>query len=276
MSRMFVVGCVVFAAVELSSCVASGDQTADADTEADMPAAATELAGECAAVYGGQVCSWATESNGQVTEVGLTVPLTSIEGAPAEDMPVWPPQPIAVLNLPADAQAATGLRDVTMYWEAHGHPPGAYLTPHFDFHFNQISEADRMAIDCSDLSKPAALPAAFGLPDVDLPPEMAEMTGTAMLTGLCVPQMGMHAALQSELESTEPFDGTMVVGYYAGEPIFLEPMISRAMLERKQSFDLGMPEVPGLMGPQPMSFHAAYDATANAYRFTFSGFTPTG
>jgi hypothetical protein len=84
----------------------------------------------------------------------------------------------------------------------------------------------------------------------------------------------MRAVLASEVDRTEPFDGTMVVGYYKGTPIFLEPMISKAMLMKKASFDLPVPDVPGLTGPHPTRFHADYDATQQAYRFTFSGFVP--
>jgi hypothetical protein len=78
---------------------------------------------------------------------------------------------------------------------------------------------------------------------------------------------------ESDIELKDAFGGSMVIGYYKGGPIFIEPMISRAILMRKQSFDLTIPEVPGLAGAHPTLFHAEYDATQQAYRFTFSGFT---
>ena len=49
---------------------------------------------------------------------------------------------------------------------------------------------------------------------------------------------------------------------------------AKAMLMKKASFDLPIPEVPGLTGPHPTRFHAEYDAAQQAYRFTFSGFLP--
>jgi hypothetical protein len=85
--------------------------------------------------------------------------------------------------------------------------------------------------------------------------------------------MGMHAILQSEIERQNAFSGTMVIGYYKGKPIFIEPMLSKAMLLGRQSFDLAIPDVPGLAGAHPTKFHAEYDATKQAYRFTFSAFT---
>ena len=101
---------------------------------------------------------------------------------------------------------------------------------------------ERDAIDCQDLSKPAAVPAGYGLP---------------------------------EMESKETFRGTMVIGYYQGKPIFIEPMVTRAMLMEKKSFDLAIPDVPGL-GAHPTKFRAEHDAAQSAYRFTFSGFVPAG
>ena len=50
-------------------------------------------------------------------------------------------------------------------------------------------------------------------------------------------------------------------------------MISKAMLMKKASFDLPIPEVPGLTGSHPTKFHAEYDAAQQAYRFVFSAFT---
>jgi hypothetical protein len=77
-----------------------------------------------------------------------------------------------------------------MYWEAGGHPPGTFLTPHFDFHFYAIGSAERSAIDCVDLSKPAELPAGYAFSDIQLPPPIPA----------------------TELASTEQFHAWMVVG----------------------------------------------------------------
>jgi len=232
-----------------------------------------ETPGECADVFGGQVCTWARMKGDSVVDAGATVAIASIENAPPEGAMTWPPTAAAVLKMPASVQQQTGFTHFTMYWEAMGHPPGPYLTPHFDFHFYTMSPESRMAIDCVDLSKPSALPAAYALPDVDLPPPMAEMTGTPSLVGLCVPQMGMHALPASELESANLFRGTMVIGYDKAQPIFIEPMITKAMLEEKAGFDLPIPGIPGMSGNYAHAFHAEYDAQQGAYRFVFSGFS---
>jgi hypothetical protein len=222
--------------------------------------------GECADAYGASVCSWATlAATGDVIEFGATVPLAAVERAPHDMEMTWPPATAAIVRMPVELIAATGIDHLTVYWEPHGHPPGAYLTPHFDFHFYNIPIEVREAIDCADHTKPAALPADYGIVDIEIP-------DLGMLVGLCVPEMGMHALLASELESDEIFDGTMVIGYYHGAPIFFEPMIARDLLTRRQSFELPMPAVSGLAENvrYPRRFRAEYDAAEDAYRFIFS------
>lgn len=233
----------------------------------------TMVNGQCADVFRGQVCTWARMQGSTVVAVGASVPIAAIDGAPAEGGPMaWPPVAQAVLQVPESAHQQSGLTHLTIYWEAHGHPPAPYLTPHFDFHFYRIPSAQRAAIDCSDTSKPSALAAGYALPDEQLPPDMAKAIGVPVLVGICVPQMGMHSLLAAELQSTTLFRGTMVIGYYNAKPIFIEPMISRAMLDEKRSFDLPIPAIPGLSGNHPTTFHGEYDAQQSAYRFVFSGF----
>jgi len=217
--------------------------------------------GDCQTVFGGDMCTWAKMAGDRVVEVGATIPVSSIENAPAEQEMVWPPQSEARIPFPAEVTAKTGVTHLGVNWEAHGHPPGPYLTPHFDFHFNIESEAQIKSIDCSDISEPAVLPAGYELPDVDIP-------GMGTLIGLCVPEMGMHAARTDELNATGLFGATMIVGYYAGNAIFFEPMIARDKLLDKASFSL---DVPSVQGPAywPSAFNATYDAATDSYQFVF-------
>lgn len=223
--------------------------------------------GPCGDVYGASVCTWAEVEGDQVVRVGATIPLAAIQNAPDDAEMVWPPELAALVHLPDVARDQMGIHHVKIYWEAHGHPPGPYLTPHFDFHFFTITAEETNAIDCSDLSKPTELPEGYASPDVDIP-------GIGILIGLCVPGMGMHALLEEEMESEVLFEGTLVVGYYADAPIFFEPMITRDLLLQRQTFSLDFPTIVGAGSGVvlPTKFDAVYDAEASAYRFVFSGF----
>jgi hypothetical protein len=232
-----------------------------------------DMKGQCADANGGEVCTYARVQADHVMEAGAMVPLTAIENAKAgvESMD-WPPKTVMTSVLPEVATKQSGLTELTMYWESTGHPPTPYMVPHFDFHFYIVPPADIAAIDCKDESKPTALPQGYSLPDQDLPPEMQKMMGVEKLVGICVPGMGMHSLPTTELQSTRPFNGTMVIGYYHAKPIFIEPMISKSMLLLKQSFTLPIPEIPGLTTVHPTAFHADFDAATQSYHFRFTDF----
>jgi hypothetical protein len=197
--------------------------------------------------------------------MGATIPLSLVDAVPADAEMVWPPQELASLPMPTAARAALGVDHLGVNWEAHGHPPATFMTQHFDFHFYTIDQSTVRAIDCADPAKPAGLPASYALPDIEVP-------GMGTLVGLCVPNMGMHAMHESELDDTGPFQASMLVGYYRGQPIFFEPMISRAQLLSREDFDLEMPAVPSAGARYPTRFHAEYVAGSDEYRLVFSGF----
>jgi hypothetical protein len=223
-----------------------------------------QVQGECRAVFGAPVCVWARVSGEKMVSFGATVPYQVVADAPAEGKMLWPPPTAAIIPLPAEVRKQTGFDHLEMSWEHHGHPPGAYLTPHFDFHFYTVS-ADRVrAIDCADATKPAELPSGYVLPDVTVP-------GLGELKGLCVPTMGMHGVPASALEATTPFEHTLLLGYYGGALIFLEPMISRAALLEKKSFEGAVPIVANGPGQVhfPAEFRVDYDQTAQAYHLVF-------
>ena len=227
--------------------------------------------GECRPVNGANVCVWAESSGNTLVAFGATGPVGAVENAPADAPLVGPPVAAAAIPLPAAVSSATGFNVLTVYWEAHGHPPGPYLVPHFDFHIYTIPAGDVDAIDCADSTKPGRLPSAYELPDVSIPQ-------LGNLIGLCVPKMGMHALLGAELHDPTAFQKTMVVGYYRGRPIFVEPMITRTTLLERRSFLLDIPDVPDRPANvrYPTRFRADYDSTSQAYKFVFSDLTAGG
>ena len=227
--------------------------------------------GECRPLHGADICVWGEVSGNTLAAFGATVPVGAVENAPADAPMVWPPVAAAAIPLPEAVRSATGFAVLTVYWEPHGHLPGPYLAPHFDFHFYTMPAADVAAIDCADSTKPGRLPAAYELPDMSIPQ-------IGNLIGLCVPGMGMHSLPGAELHATTLFHKTMIVGYYHGRPIFVEPMITRATLLERRNFSLNIPDVPDRRANvrYPTRFRADYDSTAQAYKFVFSDLTAAG
>ena len=224
--------------------------------------------GECRQVNGADVCAWHTMSGDRVVAFGATIPVKMAESAPG-DMPMaWPPKADATIPLDSMVKAATGFDNFNVFWEPHGHPPGPYLTPHFDIHFNTM---DVSKIDCADSTKPAVIPTGYELPDMNLP-------GIGNLVGICVPGMGMHSLLASELHSNALFHQTMIVGYYHQQPIFIEPMITKTTLTDRKTFSLDIPAIAGSPPGThyPTKFTAVYDSSAQTYKFTFSEFAGAG
>jgi hypothetical protein len=220
--------------------------------------------GPCGSLFGEKVCTSYRTRAGKVTEFILSVPVAAIKGAPAKVPMVWPPQPKVNVPFAPVVQKQTGFLYANVYWEANGHPPGAYMVPHFDFHFYIEPEKEVQEIDCKDTSKPRSLPAGYSLPDVNVP-HLGE------LAGLCVPVMGMHAVPDKDLKSKTPWDASLLVGYYSGKPIFIEPMITRAYLLGKRSFSLAVPEIGRTPHVRyPRRFRAVYLPKSKTYDFIFS------
>lgn len=218
------------------------------------------LTGSSQTVFGAQAMSWAQLSDdGQVEQVGFTLPLASIQNASGEQM-----APVALLDLPQQVKTQTFLNHIELNWNEHGHPPmGVYTAPHFDIHFNHLPRPQVEAIDCTDTTAPAAnrLPPGYALPPTTAP-------------GSCVPRMGYHASPGSNFAPGYTFIRTMILGYYGGELRFVEPMITRELLLQKQTFtmEIPVPQVVGVSTLYPTRFTAEWNEQEQAYRFILSHF----
>lgn len=223
--------------------------------------------GSCETVFEGQICSWSKSRGDELLSFGVTVPMTTVESAPSVGEMAFPPITLARVAMTDDVKRATGVDHLGVNWEIYGHPPQTFMTPHFDFHFYLMPGEEVAAITCEDVTMPdpAIVPEGYVLPDEHIP----EMNIT--LIGLCVPEMGMHAVNAEEAAAEEFFDGTMIVGYIYGNPHFIEPMIAKHTLMRREDFDFTLPDVgdrgEGLANPS--DFIGSYDADTDAYHLTF-------
>ncbi|AFZ66854.1 DUF5602 domain-containing protein [Deinococcus peraridilitoris] len=224
--------------------------------------------GESQTLNGASVNSWAkVGQDGQVIQAGVTIPMASIQNGPTTGDPV-----VAHLDFPVQAQQTTFLNHLSVDWNPQGHPPmERYGTPHFDFHVHGGSQADVQAINCADLTQidPANVPQGW-LPPV--PPGDAPQDH-------CVPTMGFHSLPTTEFASPgvlKPglFDKVMIVGSYKQQFVFLEPMVTREQLLRKESFTLPvpMPRNLGRTTRYPTKFEAVWDNAKDAYHFILSDF----
>lgn len=215
------------------------------------------IEGPCGTLFGARVCTAYVMRAGQITEFSLRVPVAMIEHAPANAHMASPPRADLEVPFAPDVEKQTGFRYANIYWEVHGHGPAPYKVPHFDFHFYVIPEQSVAEIDCKDTVRPRAVPAGYILPDVE--------------NGACVPDMGMHAAPATDFNPQVPWKGSLLTGYYGGKPIFVEPMLTTALLREKHSFSLPVPRdiEPAAHVRYPKRFRAVFLPKIQAYDLTF-------
>lgn len=116
---------------------------------------------------------------------------------------------------------------VTLDWNPHGHvPENIYTLPHFDVHFYFISNETRNSITCmnEDAANCLKAPPASAIPANYAPTPAGE------------PKMGWHwiDTLAPEFNGGT-FTHTYIYGYYKGEIIFLEPMVTLDYLKSNQT-----------------------------------------
>jgi hypothetical protein len=219
------------------------------------------VSGDTVYVGSRAVSTWARlDADDSPVEVGVTVAFGIVSDPPAGPGN-GPAGAIAVVDFPEAVRSSSVLNHFELHWEEHGHTPPPFLVPHFDLHFYAIPSSRVARIGEADSVAPDALrlPAGYmyGGPDA------------------FVPQMGGHAL--SPADMAKPFTSVLIMGYYDGKMIFVEPMITRAVLEGKGalSFEVPAPAVLGARTLYPARFDASYDQATDTYQLTFSDFHRT-
>ena len=138
---------------------------------------------------------------------------------------------------------------------------------HFDVHFYMIPPAAREAIRPEDpdfMAKAARHPEPRFVPVDHVPPHEPEP----------VPGMGVHwvDATTPELQG-EPFTHTLLYGSWDGRFIFIEPMVTKAVLEERQTIaaPVKQPAEVAVPGRYPTQYRIEFDARHREHRITLDG-----
>lgn len=221
------------------------------------------LVGEMSKLGDGTVRSWVhIDSDGHPTSVGFTLTETALGNLPETTGIGCCGDHEYVLRLPNQASIAP-FTHLVLNWNSKGHQPaGIYDQPHFDFHFYMQPNESRKQIGANDA-------AHLRFPSRDTLPEKYVDTHEG------VPKMGMHwVNPRSDEFVGKGFSKTFIYGSYDGQVTFLEPMITKALLESKRDHVEAIPQ-PKIYpsGYFPTTYTIRFDPVAKEYSIALEGLT---
>ena len=221
---------------------------------------ARTLFGPTTSVGAGTARTYLTTVGSVPTEIGIVFSESALT-----NLPGTLPFSEFVLDLPAGA-SVTPFDHATMNWVPQGHPGMGYGVPHFDFHFYEISVADRAAIAPSDpqfQTKLALAPAAEFVPTG----YVQDPSG--------VPNMGTHwTDVAAPEKNGQPFTLTFIYGSYNGAFTFMEPMAAKSFLDTHPTVtsSVKLPARYAKPGYYPTSYTLSYDASSKEYTVSLRDF----
>jgi hypothetical protein len=223
--------------------------------DSTAPRALPEVQGSAVAVGNGTARTFVVpSSSGQPLSIGIELTASALDSLPSSTTE-W------VLPFPAGMNVAPW-DHATLDWNPQGHPPmEIYGVPHFDFHFYTITTAEQMAI--------AGGPDTTTVPAADVPVGYASQV-------MAVPMMGVHWTDTTAAEyHGQPFDKTFIYGFYHGREAFVEPMVTKTLLESHPdvSAPVKQPQTFQLAGFYPRSYSVRYDASSQVIRVTLDSLT---
>lgn len=231
--------------------------------------------GETVPFFNGNASSWVSlDENNNPSSIGITFTEAALSGLPTTFSGDSDFDTTGLLeneylfSLPEEA-SATAFNHIGLNWNPHGHDPDdIYDLPHFDVHFYTISPEERQQITVTgdDLKKVYKPP----LPEF-LPPDNVLVPDVGG-----VPTEGWHAVdLKSPEFLGQGFDNTFLYGYYNGELVFWEPMVTKAFLETQPNTTdpLKLPAAYSKSGYYPTSYSVKYDEMHQEYTVSLDGLT---
>lgn len=187
--------------------------------DSNDPSKTSTYKGAVKNIGNGTAQSWVTMNEaGEPTSYGVTLSANALTGLPQAE-----PGTEFMLPMPAEA-ALTGINHISLDYNPHGHEPeNVYTVEHFDVHFYMIDSAKRNQITPGMDTVPVA--AQYIPVDYFCPAPMA------------VPRMGVHYidSKAGELHGHD-FDQTFIYGYWRGEMVFMEPMLTMDFLKNTTTF----------------------------------------
>lgn len=162
-------------------------------------------------------------------------------------------------------------KHITLDWNPQGHEPdGVYNKPHFDVHFYFISDSERKGISCDGADQSFCM-------QQPMPEYLVPNYGP---TPAGVPQMGWHwVDLLAPEFNGGIFTRTLVHGYYKGEPIFVEPMVTLEYLLSKATSEqeIRQPErYPVEEGHYPAGYKIWFDKKEGLHKIIIKDFQDEG
>ncbi|MBX3264546.1 MAG: DUF5602 domain-containing protein [Labilithrix sp.] len=220
----------------------------------------TRVDGKSGELFDGTAKSFAkVNAEGTVVSVGVVFSLAALTSGPKSH----PFQDDLVLDMPAVAKEQTILHHLRANWLPGGHGPTPYADPHFDFHFLRGTRAEIDDIDCAaDARTGKTMPDADKIPKGYGQPE------------LCVNAMGYHSWPKADTSGGK-FTASLIMGYWAGNVVFLEPMITLRTLEKKATFEIPIAKPASAGGATtlyPTRMVAHWLEETEEYEFEFDSF----
>jgi hypothetical protein len=228
--------------------------------------------GETQKLGNGTVKTWLmVDDDKKPLSMGVTFSEEALNGLPKTGDPGGFPLAIFpdyttfeyVLKIPDAANLP--FKNVGLNWNPGGHPPDCYGNPHFDVHFYMMDESLRSTITCmgDDTLKIYKQPSSEFIPQDYM---SAPMTGEA--------KMGCHWFDPNSSEFHHGFTKTMIYGFYDGNMVFVEPMITLAYLKSKpnSSEPVKQPKTFQKSGYYPTSYSVKYDENSKEYSVSMNDF----
>lgn len=232
MKKLILLSCLLFAGVRVQAFIVYGDSVS---------------------LGKGKARAYADiDKYGNPRAVGMAVSEEALQGLSGQGHPEY------ILRLPSILQIAP-YDHMVINWEPHGHDPqDIYGLPHFDFHFYLIPESVRKSITCTGPDIPVCM----------AQPEAAKIPAYYVPTSEGMPLMGWHWVDPRSPEfNGKTFTTTFIYGFYNANMNFMEAMMTRDFLLKKENFEKEIPAPqlwPGT-GYYPKSYLVVFNPKMKVY-----------